>query len=81
MIGIYDAKRGTELPRAYIELIPTESKLSDQESEKLIKEIDEFVRKNTSVHKYLRGGIRIVDVVPARCVLLLVLLLWLWTTC
>lgn len=66
VIGIYDASRGTELPRAYVELIPSGSKMSQQESESLAKEIDEFVRQNTSVHKYLRGGICFVDVVPAR---------------
>ena len=70
VIGINDKKTMTELPRAYVELVPgavSEEKVAkEHEEEELIKELDGFIRKQVSTHKYLRGGIKIIPQVPAR---------------
>ena len=59
VVGLYDKEQGTELPLAYIEL-----KSARQGNEKVKEEIDAFVRSKVSHHKYLRGGIRVLDKVP-----------------
>ncbi|CEH19228.1 Acyl-CoA synthetase [Ceraceosorus bombacis] len=59
VIGIYDRKQGTELPRAYIKV-----QNSSNEPEELVQELQAFVARKASAQKQLRGGIRIVDAVP-----------------
>ncbi len=59
VVGIHDKDQGTELPLAFIEL-----KAGQQDITKVKQDIDAFVRSKVSHHKYLRGGIRILDKVP-----------------
>lgn len=59
VVGQYDKQQGTELPLAFVEL-----KADQQRSDKLIEEIDAFVRAKVSHHKYLRGGVRFLDKIP-----------------
>ncbi len=67
VIGIYDKQQMTELPRAYIELAPHVPAPKDgAEEQALCNEFDQFIRGQTSTHKYLRGGIKILPQVPAR---------------
>lgn len=61
VIGLPDPEQATELPMAFVEL----SKDCDsQTQEALKKELDEFVRKKVSHHKFLRGGIKFIPKVP-----------------
>lgn len=61
VVGRYSKDQATELPCAFVELIPNTSATS---TAGLAKEIDEFVRSKVSHHKFLRGGIHFVDKVP-----------------
>lgn len=59
VIGIYDPKRQTEVPRAYVTLSP-EGKQNDH----AITEIHAFVNSQVIHYKQLRGGIELIDSVP-----------------
>lgn len=59
VVGVYDAKEATEIPRAYIVL-----QSSAKASNALAKEIMDFVAKNVTGYKRLRGGVRFVDAIP-----------------
>ena len=59
VIGVYDASRITELPRAYIVAAP-----GYNGDKKLESEMHEWFNKRVAPHKKLRGGIRFVEAVP-----------------
>jgi 4-coumarate--CoA ligase len=63
VIGIYDKSQATELPRAYVEI--KGGRQSKEQEDALAKEITDFVKSQTSPQKYLRGGVRFLDKVPA----------------
>ena len=58
VIGIYDEKLASEVPRAYV--VPAKGISTDG----LAEEIVEFIHKSVAQHKRLRGGVRFVDVIP-----------------
>ncbi|ORY91852.1 hypothetical protein BCR43DRAFT_532511 [Syncephalastrum racemosum] len=59
VVGVYDAREATEIPRAYI-VLQSSAKAGDT----LAKEIMDFVAKNVTGYKRLRGGVRFVDAIP-----------------
>ncbi|GAA5810441.1 hypothetical protein MFLAVUS_003862 [Mucor flavus] len=61
VIGIYDKKRDTEVPRAYLSLSSLGKNL---DSTKASSEIHKFVNEKVSEYKRLRGGIEFIEVVP-----------------
>lgn len=61
VIGIFDEKKQTEVPRAYISLSPSGKALEEQEA---IKQIHSFINAKVINYKQLRGGIRLIDAVP-----------------
>ncbi|KAI8636202.1 hypothetical protein BD408DRAFT_448600 [Parasitella parasitica] len=61
VIGIFDEKRQTEVPRAYISLSTLGKTLEEQEA---IKQIHSFIDTIVIHYKRLRGGIQLIDVVP-----------------
>lgn len=61
VVGRYDKAKATELPCAFIEL---SSAAKSENKDAVVKEIDEFIRSKVSHHKFLRGGIYVVDKVP-----------------
>ncbi|UZJ53294.1 hypothetical protein CBS101457_002614 [Exobasidium rhododendri] len=63
VIGVYDKSQATELPRAYIEL--KGGRKGAEEEAKIAQDVIEFIRKKASSQKRLRGGVRILDKVPA----------------
>lgn len=63
VIGIYDKSQATELPRAYIEI--KGGRKSEKEEVEIAKDVIEFIKKKTSPQKQLRGGVRVLDKVPA----------------
>ncbi|CAO0803412.1 unnamed protein product [Mucor circinelloides] len=61
VIGIFDEKKQTEVPRAYISLSPSGKALEEKEA---IKQIHSFMNSKVINYKQLRGGIRLIDAVP-----------------
>ncbi|KAI7890689.1 4-coumarate-CoA ligase 2 [Mucor mucedo] len=61
VIGIYDEKNETEVPRAYVTLGPSGKKLDTKVAE---AEIHRYVNGKVTPYKRLRGGIVFIDVVP-----------------
>lgn len=59
VVGVYDESQATEIPRAYVVLQP-----SVKADEKTNKFIYDYVTKNVTNYKKLRGGIRFVDAIP-----------------
>ncbi|KAI3482018.1 hypothetical protein L1887_55333 [Cichorium endivia] len=61
VVGRYDKEAATELPCAFVELSPS---VSGKDVKEVVAQIDAFVRSKVSHHKFLRGGIHVVDKVP-----------------
>ncbi|KAI9250560.1 hypothetical protein BDA99DRAFT_487840 [Phascolomyces articulosus] len=59
VIGVYHTDEATEYPRAYV--VPAPSLKAD---ENLKKAITDYVAKNVTGYKRLRGGVRFLDVIP-----------------
>ncbi|KAJ7470763.1 AMP binding protein [Mycena latifolia] len=64
VIGIYSAKEGTELPRAY--LVPRIKPASITEERDFCEGIQDWVASRVARHKHLRGGVSVVAAVPRR---------------
>jgi 4-coumarate--CoA ligase len=62
VIGIYDERRQTEVPRAYIALSPNQVKMKSETD--LIREIHNFINAKVVHYKQLRGGIEFIESVP-----------------
>lgn len=61
VVGLYDESQVTELPLAFLVKAPAFSHLPDAH---FVAEVRAWVDKQVSNHKKLRGGIRIVNVIP-----------------
>ena len=59
IVGVYDSSQATELPRAYVVL-----QAGSQPTEAMAKDIMNYVAKNVTNYKKLRGGVRFVDAIP-----------------
>ncbi|KAI8150227.1 hypothetical protein BJV82DRAFT_503477 [Fennellomyces sp. T-0311] len=59
VIGVYDNAEATEIPRAYV--VPQAGVKAD---DALVKKITDYVAKNVTGYKRLRGGVRFIDAVP-----------------
>ncbi|KAI9249131.1 hypothetical protein BDA99DRAFT_608756 [Phascolomyces articulosus] len=59
VVGIYDTAQATELPRAYV-VAQAGVKADDD----LAKKITDYVAKNLTNYKQLRGGVRFLDAIP-----------------
>ncbi|KAJ3879031.1 AMP binding protein [Lentinula edodes] len=63
VIGVESAKESTELPRAYI--VPADSSIvSSDRAAELSREVQDWVKTKVSRHKFLRGGVVVVPVIP-----------------
>ncbi|KAF9646482.1 acetyl-CoA synthetase-like protein [Thelephora ganbajun] len=62
VVGVYSEEDVTELPRAYV--VPRVKPRLGGESEAFSKEIQEWVQGRVAKHKFLRGGVVIIDQVP-----------------
>lgn len=70
VIGVYSKDQATELPRAYI--VPNPSSLRSstplsaipQTNAQFEKKIQEWIKTKVAQHKYLRGGVRVMSVIP-----------------
>jgi 4-coumarate--CoA ligase len=61
VLGVYDAERATEIPRAYVVKSAAAKNVEDAVLE---KEIQEWFNGKVANHKRLRGGIRFTDQIP-----------------
>ncbi|KAG9571374.1 hypothetical protein KCU71_g197, partial [Aureobasidium melanogenum] len=59
VVGVHDAVKHTELPRAYIVLVS-----GIEGRPEIAKEIMEWMRSRVAYYKQLRGGIQFVDAIP-----------------
>ncbi|EPQ51344.1 acetyl-CoA synthetase-like protein [Gloeophyllum trabeum ATCC 11539] len=64
VIGVESVEEATEVPRAYIVHVNPKSVQSQQDKDAFEKKIQEWVRGRVAKHKYLRGGVAIIDVIP-----------------
>ncbi|KAF9039471.1 AMP binding protein [Hymenopellis radicata] len=64
VIGIYDEAQATELPRAYI--VPADPKkvATDAQKAKYTRDVAKWIQGQVARHKFLRGGVVVIDVVP-----------------
>ncbi|KAJ1591090.1 hypothetical protein NDA11_006056 [Ustilago hordei] len=62
VIGIQDKEQATELPRAYVVL--KEDVAKSENPDAVAKEIIEWTATKVANHKRLRGGVRILEVIP-----------------
>ncbi|CAL1711280.1 unnamed protein product [Somion occarium] len=60
VVGVYSEDQATELPRAYIVRKPT----SQTDPAALSKEVQSWVEGRVARHKYLRGGVVVIDAIP-----------------
>ncbi|GJE91446.1 acyl--CoA ligase [Phanerochaete sordida] len=61
VIGVYSEEEATELPRAYVVPVRT---LTSAERASFVAAIDKWVKSKLARHKYLRGGVIVVDAIP-----------------
>ena len=59
VLGVWDEQQHTEVPRAYV--VPAKGVEASKETE---AEIVEWLKGKVAKHKWLRGGVKFVDVVP-----------------
>jgi 4-coumarate--CoA ligase len=59
VIGVYDQKKATELPRAYVVLAHGYKADTNME-----KDLHDWLNKQVVSYKRLRGGIRFVEAIP-----------------
>lgn len=64
IIGIYDEKRETEVPRVYITLNSQSERVFCKDLETITQEIHDFVNQNVIHYKRLRGGIAFIETIP-----------------
>lgn len=58
VVGIYDARQETEIPRAYVQLKPGTKAQGTED------DIQQYVRQRAGHAKWLRGGVRVVPQLP-----------------
>jgi len=65
VIGIESIEEATELPRAYIVSKRNTELLKDPVSRKRYeREVGEWVRRKVAKHKWLRGGVVVIESIP-----------------
>ncbi len=65
VIGVESIEEATELPRAYIVSKRNAELLKDKGARKMYEhEVQEWVQRKVARHKWLRGGVVVVESVP-----------------
>ncbi|KAG2234442.1 hypothetical protein INT48_007190 [Thamnidium elegans] len=64
VIGIYDEKKETEVPRAYISLNSQNEQIFRKDLEAITQDLHDFVNQNVIHYKRLRGGIAFIETIP-----------------
>ncbi|KJA28962.1 hypothetical protein HYPSUDRAFT_33429 [Hypholoma sublateritium FD-334 SS-4] len=64
VIGVESAKEATELPRAYVVHAHPTSLRVESDKVAFAENVRSWVRSKVAKHKYLRGGVVVVDIIP-----------------
>ncbi|KAG6884239.1 hypothetical protein C0993_000184 [Termitomyces sp. T159_Od127] len=64
VIGVYSTSQATELPRAYVVPARPETLRTDVDRAAFGRAVRAWTRDRVARHKFLRGGVVVVDVVP-----------------
>ncbi|PFH52098.1 hypothetical protein AMATHDRAFT_74397 [Amanita thiersii Skay4041] len=64
VIGVNSAKEATELPRAYVVHAHPDKVQSEVKRAEFCRHVQEWMQEKVARHKYLRGGVVIVDAIP-----------------
>ncbi|KLO18615.1 AMP binding protein [Schizopora paradoxa] len=62
VVGVYSDTEATELPRAYV--VHLKGLRTNKEKAEFGKQVQEWMRSRVARHKYLRGGVVVIDVIP-----------------
>ncbi len=63
---MYDHQEATELPRAYVVHAQPHKVTTDELKIAFGQEVAKSIESKVARHKYLRGGVVVIDVVPKR---------------
>ncbi|TFK44864.1 AMP binding protein [Crucibulum laeve] len=64
VIGVDSAKEATELPRAYVVHARPDTVKTEGERNAFAKEIQKWIQTKVARHKFLRGGVVVIDIIP-----------------
>jgi len=64
VVGVYSDKEATELPRAYVVHAYPEGVKTDAAKIKFQQDVQKWVEGRVSKHKFLRGGVVVIDIIP-----------------
>ncbi|KAK0486158.1 AMP binding protein [Armillaria novae-zelandiae] len=64
VVGVYDEEEATELPRAYVVHAKPQKISTDIEKHTFTRDISSWIQTKVARHKFLRGGVVVIDVVP-----------------
>ncbi|KZT25992.1 AMP binding protein [Neolentinus lepideus HHB14362 ss-1] len=64
VIGVESEQEATEVPRAYVVHRNPASLKSQQDRDAFEKNVQQWVQGRVAKHKYLRGGVAVIDVIP-----------------
>jgi len=65
VIGIKSTDQATELPRAYVVSTNNAALLADSSKRVAFEnEVQEWIKSRVAKHKYLRGGVRVIEAIP-----------------
>ncbi|TFK50324.1 AMP binding protein [Heliocybe sulcata] len=64
VIGVESVQEATEVPRAYVVHRDPGSLKGQRERDVFEKEVQTWVQGKVAKHKYLRGGVAVIDVIP-----------------
>ncbi|KAF8161247.1 AMP binding protein [Crassisporium funariophilum] len=64
VIGVDSAKEATELPRAYVVHAKPDAVRTEAEKAAFARSISQWIQQKVARHKFLRGGVVVIDVVP-----------------
>ncbi|KAG6861156.1 hypothetical protein C0995_003165 [Termitomyces sp. Mi166 len=64
VIGVYSESQATELPRAYVVHARPEQLKTEADKVAFQRDVREWTQERVARHKFLRGGVVVIDVVP-----------------
>jgi len=62
VVGVQSDAEATELPRAYV--VHSKGLRTDRERGDFSMQVDEWMKTRVARHKYLRGGVVVIDAIP-----------------
>ena len=66
VIGVDSAKEATELPRAYVVHVNPNAVKTPEQKAAFAQSIQQWIQTKVARHKFLRGGVSVIDAIPKR---------------